>query len=61
MKYWIVELERSVYIAPWRLGVCLVKENAKRFLTIASATFALARYRKNKDFTNATIIKREEP
>jgi len=56
MKCWIVELEPSVYIAPWRLGVCLVKENAKRFKTISSATFALARYRKDKDFINAATM-----
>ena len=53
MKDYIVELQSNVWISSW--GVTLVREHAKKYPSISSATYALARQRRNHDFVDAKI------
>ena len=56
MKY-IVCLEPGVWLATWEgdPGRTLIKRSAKQFGSMVSATHALARARKFRDFSKAEI------
>ena len=62
MKY-IVALESLngeplEYIAPWKgdPGITFIEQSAKRYGSVSSATYGLARARKYYDFPDAEIL-----
>ena len=59
---WIVELESGVWLAKWAgdPGRTLVKQNARKYKTISSATIALGLARRFRPFPSAAIAKAEE-
>lgn len=56
-KYWIVELEKNTWIAPWSgdPGRTVVMDNARKFNSKRSAAFALGKARGFSPFPHAKI------
>lgn len=54
---YIVELEEGCWLAAWGgdLGRTIVKNNAKQYPSMSSATYALAYARRHRPYLNAKI------